>query len=206
MRRSAALLAVLTLAGCSRQAPPTAEKAAPPEFKIEPVKITHFYAGSNEIPDNQSVGLCYGVENARSVRLEPPVEQLKPGYNRCFYLTPDRTTTYKLVAEGFDGGTASESLTVSVKPTVVPAPPELRPGLFTMTFASAPEVSRGDAVTLCYGAPEAVSVTMDPPVMELKPSKRACFQARPDRTTTYSFTAVGKNKNIETTTLTVKVR
>ena len=206
MRRFAAFLAVLTLAGCSRETPPPAEKAAPPELKIEPVKIMHFYAGSKEIPDNQSVGLCYGVENARSVRLEPPVEQLKPGYNRCFYLTPDRTTTYKLVAEGFDGSTASESVTVRVKPSAVPAPPEFRPGLFTMTFASAPEVSRGDSVTLCYGAPEAVSITVDPPIMDLKPSTRFCFQARPQATTTYRFTAVGKNKNMETTTLTVKVR
>jgi len=207
MRHFAAMLAVLSLAGCGREAPPPAEEAAPPAIKIEPVKITHFYAGSKEIPDNQSVGLCYGVENAKTVRLEPPVEQLKPGVNRCFYLTPDRTTTYKLVAEGFEGSTAAESVTVRVKPSVVESPyAAFRPGLFTLTFASTPEVSHGEAVTLCYGAPEAVSVVMDPPVMELKPAKRFCFQARPDRTTTYSFTAAGKDRTLETATLTVKVR
>lgn len=207
MRHLAALVAVLSLVGCSREAPPTADNAPPPAIAVEPVKITHFYAGSKEIPDDQSVGLCYGAENAKTVRLEPPVEQLKPGTNRCFYLTPDRTTTYKLVAEGFDGSTATQSVTVRVKPSVAePASPEARLGLFTLTFASAPEVSPGETVTLCYGAPAAASVTMDPPVEKLKPAARFCFQVKPERTTTYSFTATGKNRNMETATLTVKVR
>ena len=207
MRHPAALVAVLSLVGCSREAPPPAENAPPPAIAVEPVKITHFYAGSKEIPDNQSVGLCYGAENAKTVRLEPPVEQLKPGTNRCFYLTPDRTTTYKLAAEGFDGSTATQSVTVRVRPSVVePAHPEARTGLFTLTFASTPEVSPGETVTLCYGAPDAASVTLDPPVQELKPAARFCFQVKPERTTTYSFTATGKNRNMETATLTVKVR
>jgi hypothetical protein len=207
MRHFAAFVAVLSLVGCSREAPPPAGNAPPPAIAVAPVKITHFYAGSKEIPDNQSVGLCYGVENARTVRLEPPVEPLKPGTNRCFYLTPDRTTTYRLAAEGFDGSTATQSVTVKVRPSVVePASPQARPGLFTLTFASTPEVSPGDAVTLCYGAPGAASVTMDPPVQELKPAARFCFQVKPDRTTTYRFMATGKNRNMETATLTVKVR
>ena len=207
MRHVAALVAAITLIGCSREAPPPAAQEPPPAVKVDPVKITHFYAGSREILDNQSVGLCYGVENAKTVRLDPPVEQLKPGYNRCFYLTPARTTTYKLLAEGFDGSAASQSVTVRVKPSVAEPPStEANPGLFTLTFSSAPEVSRGEAVTLCYGAPNAVSVTMDPPLQELKPAARFCFQAKPERTTTYSFSATGKDKNMETATLTVKVR
>jgi len=207
MRHFAALVAVLSLVGCSREASPPADSAPPPAIAVEPVKITHFYAGSKEIPDDQSVGLCYGAENAKTVRLEPPVEQLKPGTNRCFYLRPARTTTYKLVAEGFDGSTATQSVTVTVKPSVVePASPEARLGLFTLTFASTPEVSPGETVTLCYGAPAAASVTMDPPVEKLKPAARFCFQVKPERTTTYSFTATGKNRNMETATLTVKVR
>ncbi|MCC7176101.1 MAG: hypothetical protein IT159_12980 [Bryobacterales bacterium] len=207
MRQLAGLCGVLILTGCSPEAPPRAEEAPPPAARSEAVRITHFYAGSKEIAGNQSVGLCYGVENAKRVRLEPPVEQLTPGYNRCFYLTPARTTTYRLVAEGFEGSTASESVTVKVRPAAAaPAPPETYPGLFTMTFASTPEVSPGEAATLCYGAPEAAQVTVDPPVQQLKPAGRFCFEVKPERTTTYRFSAMGKNGAMETATLTVKVR
>ncbi len=202
------IFCLLLLAGCGREPETPVGNAPPAEVKAEPVKITHFYAGSTEILDSQSVGLCYGVENARSVRLEPPVEQLRPGSNRCIYLTPDRKTSYKLVAEGFDGSVQTASVTVNVKPSAQAAAPEQPAyhGLFTLTFASAPEVSPGETVTLCYGAPDAVSVKMEPPIQELKPAQRFCFQDKPERTTTYRFTAASRSRNLETATVTVKVR
>jgi hypothetical protein len=53
------------------------------------------------------------VENARSVRIEPPIErQLLPLPVKCFPFAPHRTTTLKLVAEGEKGGEATESITV----------------------------------------------------------------------------------------------
>ncbi len=208
MTRCAGLVAVFCAVGCSRQPQPAAGSAPNATANPAPVRITHFYAGAGRIEANQSVGLCYGVENARAVHLEPPVEQLQPGYNRCFYLTPPRKTTYKLTAEGLDGSTATASVTVDV---VAPAPlakddHPARHGLFTLTFASANQISSGDTVTICYGAPDAVTVTVDPPVAELKPSARYCLDVRPDRTTTYRFTATSRNQTIETAELPVIVR
>jgi hypothetical protein len=206
MRYSPAAVLILCLAGCG-QAPAPRPEAAAPAKAVEPLKITHFYAGAAEIPAGATVGLCYGVENARAVRVEPPVEPLLPGYNRCFYTAPRRTTTYRLVAEGLDGTTATGSVTVAVKPAARPyetsAPAR---SLFTLTFASAPEISPGEPVTLCYGAPEAVSITVEPPVEGLKPAERYCFTVRPERTTTYTFTAHARSGTIETAALTVKVR
>jgi hypothetical protein len=94
-----------------------------------------------------------------------------------------------------------------VKVKAAPAKPmTANRGLFTMIFASAPEISPGDSVTLCYGAPEAGSIRIDPPVQELKPSERFCFQVKPERTTIYTFTATTKTGNTETAALSIKVR
>jgi hypothetical protein len=53
----------------------------------------------------------YGADRRSrvSVRLEPPVEKLTPKLNRCFWIQPSRTTTYKLVAEGADGTEVAET-------------------------------------------------------------------------------------------------
>lgn len=79
------------------------------------LKITQFYASAQETAPGRSVLVCFGVENARSVRIEPPIEQLIPLPVKCFPFAPRRTTTLKLVAEGDHGGEATASLTVKVR-------------------------------------------------------------------------------------------
>jgi hypothetical protein len=155
----------------------------------------------------QQVTLCYGVENAVAVRLTPPVEELQPGYNRCFQVTPERTTTYTLVAEGADGSSASQSVTVALKAaTKAPPPPAPIPALITMFVASTAEVPAGMPVTLCYGAPEAKSVSIEPAVEALKPTRRNCFIVKPVQATTYTLTARAPDGYVETAQVSVKVR
>jgi hypothetical protein len=204
MRSLASLVLLVCLVGCGQSTRPS--QPAPAAKAIEPVKITHFYSGSPEVESGATVGFCYGVENARAVRIEPAVEALEPGYNRCFYIPVRSTTTYRLLAEGADGSSATQTVTVKVKPAPHKQPIAANPGLFRMIFASAPEISPGDSVTLCYGAPEAKSIRIDPPVQELKPSERFCFQVKPERSTTYTFTATTTTGNTETAALSVKVR
>src|SRR5271157_3504534 len=83
------------------------------------VKITQFYATAAEITDDDHNTICYGVENARTVRLDPPVEKLTPVLVRCFWVEPRHDTTYKLIAEGVDGSQDSASFRIRVRP----APP-----------------------------------------------------------------------------------
>ena len=155
----------------------------------------------------QAVTLCYGVEDAVAVRLTPPVEELKPGYNHCFQATPERTTKFTLLAEGADGSTALQSVTVELKaPPAVPPPPAPIPALITMFVASASEASAGMPVTLCYGAPEAKSVSIEPAVQPLKPTRRNCFIVKPAQTTTYTITARAPDGYVETAQVTVKIR
>ena len=43
--------------------------------------------------------ICYGVNAAERVRIEPPVEQLHPAFSHCLQVSPLRDTDYKLIAE-----------------------------------------------------------------------------------------------------------
>ena len=80
------------------------------------LKITQFYASKQEADRGETVLVCYGVENARSVRIEPAIDDhLPPLPAKCIPFAPHRTTTLKLVAEGEKGGEATESITVKVR-------------------------------------------------------------------------------------------
>jgi hypothetical protein len=63
----------------------------------------------------ETAHICYGIVDAKTVRIDPPVEQLKPSYLHCFEVAPKETTTYKITAEDARGHTASEQLTIQVR-------------------------------------------------------------------------------------------
>ena len=77
--------------------------------------FTTFEASDGTLKRGQTTQLCYGVVNAKSVKLEPPVEQIKPSIRHCMDIAPKKTTTYKITAEDGAGHTKSASLTVRVK-------------------------------------------------------------------------------------------
>ena len=87
-----------------------------------PVRILRFYASVGAIVPGQTALLCYGVENARAVRISPPVAGAYPASQRCLQIVPKHTTHYTIWAEGFDGRLAVQSLTLPVEPAQ-PAPP-----------------------------------------------------------------------------------
>lgn len=80
------------------------------------LKIIAFYASPGAIRRGQRSLICYGVNAAERVRMEPPVEQLHPALSRCFQVSPLRDTDYKLIAEDRAGHTVTQSLTVRVVP------------------------------------------------------------------------------------------
>ncbi len=80
-----------------------------------PPLIRLFLSSSPEVRAGQPVTLCYGVEGARSVRIEPLPDALEVAENKCFSASPAKTTTYTLVAEGLDKRTEQRSLTVTVR-------------------------------------------------------------------------------------------
>jgi len=80
------------------------------------LKILDFYASPPAIRRGQHSMICYGVNAAQTVRIDPPVEKLHPAVSHCLQVTLQRTTEYKLTAADSAGHTLSQSLTIQVAP------------------------------------------------------------------------------------------
>ncbi len=161
------------------------------------VRITQFYASPGTLPKGERAVICYGVENARSVRIEPPVETLKPALTRCFWIEPERDTTYRLFAAGADGAEVTESLTVRV----TPAPPAI---LFVAL--SGREVSRDSPLTLCYGVKNVTSARLEPLGMPLAASERMCIRIFPPTTLQYTLVAYGEGGRTDRERFRIRVK
>jgi len=77
--------------------------------------IQNFYAVPGVIHRGQTVQLCYGVANAKTVTLEPQSNPVWPSYSRCVDVTPAKTTTYTLTITDAAGHTRTQSLEVQVR-------------------------------------------------------------------------------------------
>ena len=77
--------------------------------------IQDFYASTGEIRRGETVQLCYGVANAKTVRLEPQSNPVWPSYSRCVDVTPTKSTTYTLTVTDAAGNTRTQSLEVKVR-------------------------------------------------------------------------------------------
>ena len=73
-----------------------------------------FYASPGVIRRGDHVNLCYGVNGAAQVRLDPPVEKVWPSQSRCFAVAPREDTAYKLTVEDAAGHTVSQSFVLKV--------------------------------------------------------------------------------------------
>jgi hypothetical protein len=80
------------------------------------IRIPTFLADNGVLKLGQTTHLCYGVVNAVSVKLDPPVEALKPTYRHCIDIAPKKTTTYTLTAFNAAGKSKSVSLKIRVEP------------------------------------------------------------------------------------------
>jgi len=77
--------------------------------------IQSFYASPGAIHRGESVQLCYGVANAKNVKLEPQPNAVWPSYAYCVNVSPAKSTTYTLTIGDASGNTKTESLKVVVK-------------------------------------------------------------------------------------------
>jgi len=77
--------------------------------------IQSFYASPGAIHKGGSVQLCYGVANAKAVKLEPQTNAVWPSYARCVSVSPAKSTTYTLTISDTSGNTKTQSLQVTVE-------------------------------------------------------------------------------------------
>lgn len=76
--------------------------------------IQSFYVSPGIVHRGESAQLCYGVANAKTITLDPPVARVWPSYSRCFDVTPSKTTTYTLTITGPTGDSQSASVVLKV--------------------------------------------------------------------------------------------
>jgi hypothetical protein len=105
-----------------RRADPRA-RVRPLGTRSGPVRILNFYASVGSLTIGQKALLCYGVENAKTVRTSPALPGVYPSPNHCLEILPERTTHYTILAEGFDGRVATQSFTLPVQAPIAPPRP-----------------------------------------------------------------------------------
>jgi hypothetical protein len=116
MRLVMSALAISVLFALSLlRGPAGAPLVHPPDSQPPPVRIVRFFATTGALFAGETAKLCYGVENARTVRLSPEMDRVPPSPGRCIEVHPEHTTHYTLQAEGFDGRIAIRSLTIPVQ-------------------------------------------------------------------------------------------
>ena len=197
MRRGLPILTIVMVIAAGSCSSPRAESpaaAAAPE--PAPVRITMFYANPASPAVDEKASLCYGVENADTVRLEPAVDRVWPTTTRCFGV-PTRAATYTLTAlHGTDK--------VSQSVTITPVPP--KPSLFGISI-NKDEFAPGEQVTVCYNARNAANVKIEPGVW-LNPHgpNLGCIKDQPLQTTTYVITATGAGGDTAVQRVTAQVR
>jgi len=77
--------------------------------------IQNFYASPGTIRRGETSQICYGVANAKTVKLEPQSNPVWPSYSRCVDVTPTKSTTYTLTIADDAGNTRTQTLEVKVR-------------------------------------------------------------------------------------------
>jgi hypothetical protein len=193
-----AVVAALLLSGCT--APPQQKASAP---AADPVKITAFYPRDILVTEGGTTLLCYGVSNATSVRIDPPVEGVSPSLTRCVEVRPKAETRYTLTAVGSDGQSVSQSVTVRIGTDTAALP-----RISSFQVDGAQKDYAGKIVyTLSFADQNAEEVSINPPVFPtLHGAPSGQFSVKPDKTTTYTLTAKGKNGHVARKQLTLEVK
>jgi len=77
--------------------------------------IQMFYASPAVVRRGETATLCYGVANAKNVKLEPQSSSVWPSHSRCVDVKPTKETTYTLTIDDGNGHSQSRTLTVQVR-------------------------------------------------------------------------------------------
>ena len=77
--------------------------------------IQSFYGTPGVLRKGESVQLCYGVANAKTVTLLPQENPVWPSYSRCVDVKMEKTTTFTLTATNAAGKSVNSTVEIKVK-------------------------------------------------------------------------------------------
>lgn len=195
--RTVILAVTLVLTGCSSAPAPesggsSAKSPPAPAAKPSPVRITQFYASPPNPAEGETTSVCYGVENATEVRLDPAVEKVYPAYSHCFQYKPTKPVTLTLTASR---GREQVSKTLEIHAGPHTSPPVALLEVSVGRVAPKP----GDTVSVCYTASNAVKVTVKPGEwIEPHSNGVGCVSDHPSKPTEYTVTATGAGGDVVT--------
>jgi hypothetical protein len=78
------------------------------------LKVLAFYANPVEVQRGSRALVCYGVSNAASVSIQPPLGETWPSTARCLEVMATEDTEYKLTARDSDGHEEARAVTLRV--------------------------------------------------------------------------------------------
>ncbi|HEX7332134.1 MAG TPA: hypothetical protein VF290_11590 [Pyrinomonadaceae bacterium] len=161
-----------------------------PQPPVSPPKIASFSVSPSAIPANGQVQLCYEVENADSVRIDPNIGERKPASKECLSVTPTETLTYTLTAFAADGQSTSRQITLNVEPA---PPPQVEIVRFEVRRQNGPGGPADVQFRLCYELRNAAHAVIDNNGGNVVLNRPNCQQITPQQTTTYTLSATGQD-------------
>ena len=163
-----------------------------------PVRITRFEINPTLVHGTQ---LCYGLENARSARIDPDVGALNNLTAGCPRIRSSEARTYTLTATGQDGKTAQQSVRYTP-----PEPPKPTPIRITSFSPATQKIKQGAQARICYSTFGEGSAQISPTVGRVPPSLlKRCVTVSPQQTTVYVLTVTGPNKETDSRRAVVNV-
>lgn len=84
-------------------------------FGGKALEIQQLYAAPGIIHKGDRAQVCYGVANAKNVKMDPPSGPVWPSYSRCLDVSPSKDTTYTLTIDDGAGHEKSQSVEVKVR-------------------------------------------------------------------------------------------
>ena len=173
------------------------KKATGPAAAREEARITQLYTTSAQVARGERALVCYGVENATTVWIEPPRQELSAALSRCVEVFPTADTTYRLTAEGPDRKAVTRELKVTV------GSPRAK---IVNVNVSALEVKAGDLVNLCYTVEHAKAVTIEPIGFRGGNRDKGCVSDQPRKSREYTISALGADGDKDEERVTVRVK
>lgn len=200
---------LVLLAGCGSSETKAPSKQGAEAAKPAQPKIVSFYPGQPAVAPGDQAQFCYGVENAVSVRLEPPVEEIRPLTSKCVWFKPSGSMKLTLIATGAGGEESRESIDITVRsgaPSSMETPASsASTGIIETFIATATTVSPGGGSTICYVLREPATLTMQPASGDLGTDLKKCVLVRPKATTKYTLTARAGGRS-DSATVTIRVQ
>lgn len=103
------------LADQAKQKELAADQRAVDAYGGGQVKVLSFTLSAGAIHPGQTIQVCYGVANAKTVTIEPkPEGGVWPSLSRCVEAAPKKDTTYTITADDGHGHTDTQSLAVKI--------------------------------------------------------------------------------------------